>query len=157
MQITEASPAVRSSLRLLLNCFVASEKKRLMCKTWMLKICACWEKTCQTSKAVKRRKCGLMLNCVCRKGDFAHLASRPVSWMFGASVFIAPLSYEGKTHTSVFPASSCTFYSLTISRSTSFISVQSTFLLLPVHGSLCSLASSSQIQRLDYKITPFFP
>lgn len=32
MQITEASPAVRSSLRLLLNSLVASEKKRLMCK-----------------------------------------------------------------------------------------------------------------------------
>lgn len=37
MQITEASPAVRSSLRLLLNSFVAL-KETFYVQTWMLKI-----------------------------------------------------------------------------------------------------------------------
>lgn len=44
-----------------------------------------------------------------RKRWLAHLAYHPVSWIFGEAVFTAPLSYEGRTHTSVFPVSSCTF------------------------------------------------
>lgn len=44
---------------------------------------------------------------------------------------------------------------LAISHSTSFISVQCTFWLLPVHSSLCYLSSSSQ--RLYCKLTLAFP
>ena len=122
----------------------------------MLKIWACWEKTCQTSKAVKRRKCGLMLGRVYRKGGFAHLASCPVSWIFRASVFTAPLSYEAKRTRQFFwpllyilTSHHISFHSLPFSLAHLFITSDAC--------ALCSLASSSQIQRLDYKITPLFP
>lgn len=134
MQITEASPAVRSSPRLLLNSFVAL-KKSVLCANLDAHNLSVLGKDVPNFKGCEKKEVWSYAQLCLWKRWLAHLASCPVSEVFVASVFTGPLGYEGKTHTSVFLAS-CMCHSLALSHSTSFISVQRTFFLLPVHGSL---------------------
>lgn len=57
LQITEAFPAARFSLHLILfsrQFFCCLEKKESYMQIWMLKVLACWEKTYLSSKAEKK-------------------------------------------------------------------------------------------------------
>lgn len=126
MQITKASPAVRSSLRLLLNSFVALKKKKVFCANLDAHNLRVLGKDVPNFKGCEKKEVWAYAQLCLWKRWLAHLASCRMSEVFAASVFTAPLSYEGKMHTSVFPAS-CTSWSLAFSHSTSFISVQRTF------------------------------
>lgn len=125
------------------------KKKNSYMQTWMLKIWACWEKTYQTSKAEKKEVWFYAQLCFRKRwllvlwaGYLESLYSQP-PWVMKAKhnhALFQPLLIHSD---------------LTICHSTSFISVQCTFWLLPVHSSHCYVASSSQ--RVDCKITLGFP
>lgn len=146
MQIAEASPAVRFSPCLLLfsrQFCCCLEIKESDMQTWVLKILSMCGKDMPNFTKTEKKEVWFYAQLCFWKRWLAPLASCLGSWVFGVPVFTAPLSHEDKTHTHLLfhpLIHSC----LTISHTTSFISIQCTFQLLPMHSSVYYLASSFQ-------------
>lgn len=113
----------------------------------MLKIWACWEKTCQTSKTEKKEVWFYAHLCFWKRW-LAQLASCLRSWIFGVLYSQFPWVMKAKhKHILISP--------YLIPHPSFQSSVPFDYYLCT--SSLCCLASSSQIQRLYCKITLVFP